>query len=201
MKVRGVYVVRAQGRRVNSGVNRVCAHGGRASRHQAMRSARSGWAREGRPACSVSRVAVPEKRGGANARSVRGPGCQAQEEGLRASVRVQGACACLALGVGRGAYSPRVPPWGRGSDSRLCLSSAAPVPASRRWLAQEPDCQPLRHPCSVTGTRLAPEPCCTDGGSAGPGGQMEQRRSPGTLPGARRALPRARPPARPPAPS
>lgn len=30
VKVRGVYVVRTQGRCVNSGVNRVCAHGGRA---------------------------------------------------------------------------------------------------------------------------------------------------------------------------
>lgn len=130
-----------------------------------------------------------------------GPWMPAQEEGLRASVRAQGACACRALGVGRGVYSPRVPPWGRGSDSRLCLCLAAPVPASRRWLAQELDCQPLRHPCSVAGTRSRRSRAARIGGSAGPGGRMEQRRSPGTLPGARRALPRARPPARPPAPS
>lgn len=135
--------------------------------HQAMRSARSGWAGEGRPACSVSRVAVPERCGGADARSVRGPGCRAQEEGLRASVPAQGTCACRSLGVGRGAYSPRVPPLGPRVDSRLCLCSAAPVPASRRWLAQESDCQPLRHPCSVAGTRLAPEPRCTDRGLRG----------------------------------
>lgn len=132
MKVRGVYVVRAQGRRVNSGVNRVCAHGGRASRHQAMRSARSGWAGEGRPACSVSRVAVPERCGGADARSVRGPGCRAQEEGLRASVCAQDICACRSLGVGRGTYSPRVPPLGPRvrlpSLPLLCCSSAGLPP-------------------------------------------------------------------------
>lgn len=132
VKVRGVYVVRAQGRRVNSGVNRVCAHGGRASRHQAMRSARSGWAGEGRPVCSVSRVAVPERCGGADARSVRGPGCRAQEEGLRASVCAQDICACRSLGVGRGTYSPRVPPLGPRvrlpSLPLLCCSSAGLPP-------------------------------------------------------------------------
>lgn len=166
--------------------------------HQAMRSARSGWAGEGRPACSVSRVAVPERCGGADARSVRGPGCRAQEEGLRASVPAQGTCACRSLGVGRGAYSPRVPPLGPRVDSRLCLCSAAPVPASRRWLAQEPDCQPLRHPCSVSGTRLAPEPRCTDRGLRGARRQNRAAPQSGHAP---RSPPRApsRSPACPPA--
>lgn len=87
VKVRGVCGVRAQGRCVNNRVNLVCAHGGRASWCQAMRSARCGWAGKGRRACSVPRVGVPARRGGADARSARGSGFPEQGEGLRASVR------------------------------------------------------------------------------------------------------------------
>lgn len=186
--------MRAQGRRVNSGVNRMCAHGDRATRHQAMRSARSGWAGEGRPACSVSRVAVPERCGGADARSVRGPGCRAQEEGLRASVSLSGGrpgCV-LTPGSSVGAAGPTPV-----SASALLLQCRPPAVGEHRSRTASRYATPAVSQAPTSRRSRA----ARIGGSAGPGGRMEQRRSPGTLPGARRALPRARPPARPPAPS
>lgn len=106
----------------------------------------------------------------------------------------QGACACRALWVGRGAYSPRVPRRGRRSDSRFYLCSHAGLPQLARSGARPPAATP---PLQCSGALVSRwSRASRIGGSAGPGGRMEQRRSPGTLPGARRALPRARPPAR-----
>lgn len=196
VKVRGVRGVQAQGRRVNSGVNSVCVHtgtGGAGARRYAVRGVAGPG--KGRPACCVPRWCSSAARGCRRTECER-PWVPGARRGT-ASVRP---CPGRALGLGRGAYSPRVPPWGRGSDSRLCLRSTAPVPASRCWLAQAPDRQPLRHPCSVAGTRLAPEPRLADRGLRG--ARRPNRAAPqsGHAP---RSPPRApsRPPACPPAPS
>lgn len=149
VKVRGVCGVRAQERCVNSRVKRVCAHGGRASWRRAMRSARSGWAREGRRACSVPRVGVPEQRGGADARSVRGPGFRAQGEGLSASVPMPRALVPAVLCGWAGV--PTHPGFRGGDAGPTPGSTSAPTLASRSWLAQEPGRPLLRHPCSVAG--------------------------------------------------
>lgn len=113
---------------------------------------------------------------------------------MRPSVHAQGACACRALWVGWGAYSPLVPRRGRGSDSRFYLCSHVGLPQLARTGARPPAATP---PLQCSGALVSRwSRASRIGGSAGPGGRMEERRSPGTLPGARRALPRARPPAR-----
>lgn len=192
--------MRAQGRRVNSGVNRVCAHWGPGEPAPGDAQCAE-WLGRGR---APGVLCVPRwcasAAWGCRRTECEGPWVPGARRGTPcASVRAQGACACRALGLGWGAYSPRVPLWGRGSDSGLWLCSAAPVPASRRWLAQAPDRQPLRHPCSVAGTRPALELRLTDRGLRGarrPNGAAPQSghapRSPPRAPSRSPACPPAR---------
>lgn len=197
MNVSAVSVQRgAPGRRVNGrGAARVHTRNGRAGRY-AVRSARSSQAGEGRPACAVPGVRVQARRGCADARSPgvlstgRGPAC------------VGAPCAGEVGGGGAaGAYSPRL-------RRQAAAPAPAPAPAPAWTLAPAPGSWPA--PCSAHAPAVnpaaprsatlqcRPAPSERRGSGRGlgrPGRGRELRRSPGTLPGARCALPRA--PARP----
>lgn len=185
---------RAQGRCVNSGVSRVCAHA---------------CGRAGARRCAVREVAGPGKGAvvlcawrwcasaalGCKRAECAGPRVPGAGRGT-ACVRALGADPRGALGSARciltrgaaalpGADSgSRVP--ARGSRPAFCSAHApAPSPAARGNAT----------PAVSPGARLGAARCGS-GALPGRGGGRELRRSPGTLPGARRALPRAHPPAR-----
>lgn len=192
--------MRAQGRYVNSRQTTACVHTG-AGRAGARRCAVRGVAgpRGGRRACSVPRVGVPARRGGADARSVRGPGFRAQGVGLRASVGLCPGRLCLPRSVG-GPGCLLTPGSAGGDAGRTPGSTSAPTPASRSWLAQAPGRRLLRHPCSVAGRSSSA------GASPHGWGLCGARRPNGAAPQsghAPRSPPRApsRSPARSPAPS
>lgn len=113
--------------------------------------------------------------------------CKRGVRGARGSAARAGGPACgRAPGAGGGGERTHL-----GSSSRL----PAGLPQRARPGAQ-PGGGPQSHPCSVARRPPRSSAAPRAGGSGGPGGGRELRRSPGTLPGARRALPRApRPPA------
>lgn len=185
--------VRAPGRRVNSGVNRVYAHGGRASRCQAMRSALSGWALEGPPGVLCAPRWCASAAQGCRRTESEGPWVMGVRRGTRCVRPCPGCMYLPCSGGGQGCLLTPGSARGRGSDSRFYLCSAAPAPASRTWLAQAPGRPAGTPPLQCSRTLVSRRSRASlIGDSTGPSGRMEQRRSPGTLPGARRALPRAR---------
>lgn len=158
--------------------------------------------------CAVRGVAGPRK--GAGRALCRA--CVCKRGAAVRSARVCRRAECAEAGVrgpGRGRCvrprAGRVSGGSRGAAGCVLTrpggGAAAPARARRSWLAA-----PVRPPAARTpGARRQRVPCSAArrpprrsaaraGGSAGPGRQAEPRRSPGTLPGARRALPRARPP-------
>lgn len=155
-----------------------CVHtrGGRAGR-DAMRSAWSGWAGEGRPARAVPAVRVQAWRGDADTRSARSPGVR-REGAMRASVRP-------ALGAAG------------------CVLTSAPAPGSafpaglsqRSRTGAKPGGRPQRHPCSIA-RRPRRRSAARAGGSVRPGRREGAAPQSGHAP---RSLPRAplRSPARP----
>lgn len=181
VKVRGVRAARTQGRRVNSGAIRVCAPAGR---------------RPGAGRCAV--------------RGAAGPG-----KGARRALCPAFACKCGAPGAGRGkgelrAVAGRVAPPRAEVDPgrthpgsaegpririglRLGLAAPGGPPAARTHRRQAPLL------AAMPALQCRPAPASEQRGAGRglhrAGRRREQRRSPGTLPGARRALPRARPPA------
>lgn len=100
VKVRGVCGVRAQGRCVNSRVNRVCAHGGRASWRQAMRSAWSGWAQGRAPGVLCAPRWCASEARGCRRTECEGPRVSGARKGTASvclSDYTQSTCACRAL--------------------------------------------------------------------------------------------------------
>lgn len=164
-----------------------CVHtrGGRAGR-EAMRGARSGRAGKGarralcRPFCASAAARVCDPCECADERGARSLGVPGAARALRSSAlraRTAGSTEGRRSGSGSGS----------GSGSRLPAPGSAGLPQRARTGAK-----PGRRRRSYTYS-VAPRPpgrsAARAGARPGRGGSRELRRSPGTLPGARRALP------------
>lgn len=202
MNVRGVHT--RLGRCVNGRVSRVCAHAGRAcgTRCDAQCAEWPGRGRApgvrcaGRACASAARVCAP--RGCADAQSAGSPGVRGTGRGHCVRPRA-GRPSRRCAGGGQVRTHPgsaEGPPLPLGLRLGLRLPAPGSRPASRS--AHAPASSPEVAGCATAavspsarlgGARRGP------GSRPGRGGRRELRRSPGTLPGARSALPRARPPA------
>lgn len=167
------------------GAARVHTRGGRAGRNS-MRCALRGVAGPGKGARrALCRACVCKRGAGVQTRGVRGArGPRRGEGALRASVRrALGAAGCVLTPAPAPAPAPALAPGSR----PVSRSAHAQAPS----LAVARNATPAVSPgARLRGARRGP------GARRGRGGGLELRRSPGSLPGARRALPRAGPPAR-----
>ena len=179
---------RAPGRRVNGRESRVCAHAGRAcgARGDAQCAEWPGRGRAPGVRCA-GRVCVQARRGCAIRASVQMTGARGGSPALRGGT---------AFIRARGAYSP-----GLRGGAAAPVRVQARAPGSRLPPASRSAHAPAPSPAVAGGATPAVSPRARLGGARrgpgarpGRGGSRELRRSPGTLPGARRALPGARPP-------
>lgn len=180
------------------GKPRVCTRG-RASEpacgREAMRSARSGWAGQGRPACAVPGVRVQERPGCRREECAGGPQVRGARKGTRASARRVRIPA--GAGVGRVRTHPGSPR-GRRSDSGSLSSSRLPARLPQRArTGANPGRRRQRHPCSVAGR---PPQAEERGAGRGLRRAGATDRSCAAV-RARSQEPAARSPARPPSPS